>query len=760
MAKPIVLPPRRAAVLWFLLWFLSFPALPGEEPLEKKGEKEKPAPPPIVEVVEVTANLARERRDPVTFTEIQRPAITAAHRGQDLGLLLAETPNAYAYSDAGNGVGYSSLRIRGFDQRRIAVNINGIPWNTPETHQVYYIDLADFASGLERIQVQRGTGTALYGSPAVGGVINLETGHLGLERAGEIRLSAGSFGTRRAALKFGGPLGAAGWAWQARVSRVVSDGYRDRSWTRHTLGFLALEKFSPDSTWRFNLYGGPEKTHLAYYGVPIEYLLGRISGDADRDRKVNFLVEGETDTYFQPHLEILQDWRLGEGLVLSQAAYATFGRGYYRQFNEERTYPAAYDATGYPVEIRTVANAWRKRWISEQQLGYIPRLSWRHSGGTLFAGLEVRLHRGRHRGWITEGIIEGRPVEDRLPLYAYTNLKRSFGAFVRESLDLTPALTLNLELHGTRHEFEMVEDRVRGLGFKAAYSFFNPRAGVNWNIGERWNLYASLSRTGREPAVPDIWEAQDPWIRPRTLFNGANASLTRFSDPKARPERLRAAELGAGYRSEELVFKVNLYDMNFQDELVYAGGIDDDGNFRTTNAGRSVHRGIEVEAAARLPWGLKLAAFGSKSRDELKGLRLAGSPGVFADYSGNRVGLFPDALLRMTLQRDFGPVSVQLGGRRVGRIYLDQSENERKTPAVRRTPGYVDKKIEPFSLFDLRAGWRLPRGFSLDLWVENLADKRYAAFGYSYAYGDFSGFSTEFFPGAVRGIYLGLARTF
>ena len=176
---------RRRTVIAALLVSaaLSLAAHAADEAEDQPKEPSDAAPTPtdLVERVEVSSSVAKDREDSASFTDLDREEIAARHRGQDLGMLLAETPNAYAYSDAGNGVGYSYLSLRGFDQRRIAVNINGVPLNDPESHQVYFIDLADFAGSLQSLQVQRGTGTALYGSPAVGGAVNLETGALDRE---------------------------------------------------------------------------------------------------------------------------------------------------------------------------------------------------------------------------------------------------------------------------------------------------------------------------------------------------------------------------------------------------------------------------------------------------------------------------------------------------------------------------------------------------------------------------------------------------
>jgi iron complex outermembrane receptor protein len=742
---------------------------PPDAPAEDAGTEDRT--PRIVEEVVVSATTAEERHDPATFTDLSREEIRERNHGQDLAMLLADTPNAYAYSDAGNGIGYSYLSLRGFDQRRIAVNINGIPLNTPETHQVYFIDLADFAGVLDGIQVQRGTGTALYGSPAVGGVVNLDTGSLPLTPGGELQLGGGSFGTLRAAVRYGGPLAGGRWAWMARVSHVESDGYRDPSWTHHTLGYVALERFGTDSVLRINLFGGPERTQLAFLGVPREYLDGAITGDPDVDRRFNPLRPGETDTFVQPHLEVLHDWKVRDGLFLKNTAYVVVGRGYFRQFSDSFDFVEAYDPAGFPAATSPVLDAWRKRWIGETQTGWIPRLSLDHAKGQLVVGLETLFHRAHHEGTLVEGercigdgsdpCQETETVTSPLALYEYENRKTTVGAFVRETFRPTETLDLTAEIQATHHRFEMLHDQVRDLAWRTTYSFVTPRLGANWNFTDRWNAYASASTAESDPAFRDVFDPQDPFARPSSVFRDFDPASGVWSDPLAETEKLRDYELGAAFHGSALTFKANLYHMGFRDELIFAGGIDDDGIPLTDNAGRSTHEGIELELAARLPHEFDVAAHAAASRDVLDEYRqvFGPGPGDVVDYSGNRIALFPDHQARIRVGKRFGPARVVVGARRVGTIYLDNSENERKNPAARDVPGYVDKKIDPYTLCDLHAtlapkGWTRGRSsLALELTVDNLLDRRYAAFGYAFG-------TPEFVPGATRSFFLGATYGF
>jgi len=729
------------------------------------AEDESPLPSTLEEDVVVSSTVAKDRKDPASFTDLDAAAIDQINVGQDLSTLLGETMNAYAYSDAGNGYGYSYLRIRGFDQSRIAVNVNGVPLNTPESHQVYTIDLGDFATGLGLVQIQRGPGTALYGSPAVGGVVNLETGPLPAQFAGDLALTFGSFGTSRVSLGVGGPIRGSDWRYFVRAAHVESDGYRTPSWSRQTLLHVAFEHATPESIWRVMVFGGPEKTQLAYFGVPKDYL-----GD-DTLRRTNFLRPGETDSFFQPQLQVMNDRRLAPGLFLRNTAYVIVGTGSFRQFSDTLD----YDPLGTGVPEETVANAWRDRALSNRQVGWIPRLSFTHRGGELTAGMELLFHRGRHGGRVVEGAVctdptcaGTSPLPSPLTLYDFTNGKDTINLFVREALHVAPRASLNLELQATRHRFSMRDDRIRGYSWDGVYQFLTPRVGANWNVTDAWNLYAQLTKTESEPTFGNVWDPEDPSTDPAGRFGAYDPAQNRYSAPSAKPERLTSFELGAGYAHGTTHLKMNVYRMQFRDEFVFAGGLDDDGLPITVNAGRSLHQGVEFEAAGRIPGDVDLAGYLAVSHDVLQDETLLspdGAGGAFTiDYSGNRIALFPDHTARLSVARTFGPVRVTLSGRRVGTIYTDNSQNERQTPANRDAAGYVDKKVDPFTLVAAQAVADLSRfarrsagSLTVRLRVDNLLDARVAQFGYSYPVdAAYSQFYSEFFPAATRSFYAGL----
>jgi iron complex outermembrane receptor protein len=418
-----------------------------------------------------------------------------------------------------------------------------------------------------------------------------------------------------------------------------------------------------------------------------------------------------------------------------------------------------------------LADTWRKRSISNRRFGIVPTLSWEHGRGRLVAGADLMTHRGHHQGSVQQGAFCARPGPDGvceqpggalaapLVLYDYVNRKHTARAFVRESWRATPRLLLSVELQATHHVFSMDDDAVRDLGFDTSYTFLTPRLGVNWNPSDRLRAFASFSTARSEPTFTNVWDPQDPWANPAALFASFDSAARRYADATARPERLQAWEAGLGYHAARLGLSASLYWMDFRDELIFAGGIDEDGLPITDNAARSLHKGLELQGYARLG-DFRLDGHFAVSRDVLEDYLLRFGPAAedSLDYSGNRIALFPTHTGRLRLGYETGRWRAGFGLRRVGRLYLDNSENERKDPAARQAPGYVDKTIEPYTLADadlsVRLGGRAgERGLSLELLAANLFDERYSASGYVYG-------APYFYPAATRTLYAGVSVAF
>jgi iron complex outermembrane receptor protein len=391
------------------------------------------------EEVIITTTRASAQTDAIPHSNLTRDEIEHDYTAQDVPMLLASEPGVYAYSDAGNGVGYSYLQIRGFDQRKVSVLVNGVPHNDPESHQVYWVDMPDLLESATDIQVQRGVGASLYGASAAGGVVSLEVDPFAAEPGVRFNSGFGSYGTRRWSLSGQSGVGGDRYAVYGRYSRVVSDGYREQSWVDMWSYFIGLARYDRNLVNRFHAYGGEENLHLAYYGIDAATLA--------TDRRFNPLTyNDETDNFKQPHYELLTDWHINDRLTFHNTLFYIKGDGYYLQSDSYSTFDdlelapiLTKDSTQYePWRYETVVtdtaftydsqdarwhqvvnttfrrdtllsgdtvfvvgqypDAVLQRWVQNDFYGIVPRFELTHTKGRLEFGGSFDLHRGVHFG--------------------------------------------------------------------------------------------------------------------------------------------------------------------------------------------------------------------------------------------------------------------------------------------------------------------------------------------------------------------------
>ncbi len=698
--------------------------------------------------VEVTATRARAGETPVTLSNVSRKEIERGSWGQDVPMFLSQVPGFYAYNDNGHGVGYSYFTLRGFDMRRTAVALNGVPLNDAESHGVFFIDLADFLATTEGIQVQRGVGTNLYGSAAIGGSVDLQTRHPLLERRLRISTMDGAWDTRRITTEYDTGLSENGrWAATFRWSRLDTDGYRDQSWVKMWNYYGTVEYYGDRSTLRLVAFGGPEETHLAYDGISRAYLDGRITGDRRRDRRYNPLTYPEQiDRFFQPHEQLIHSWQLTDDLVLQNTLYYFQGDGYFKQYKTDRWMPE-YDLTpftGADGETIDTTDLVRKRVVEEWDGGWISQLGWTHSGGRgrLQAGAAIRLHQARHYGQVVWARFYPPELEPDHRYYDYEVDKKTVQPFVQEQYRLSDRVNLMAGVTWTSHRYELGKDRRNGVAFEESYDFVLPRIGVTVKPAEGWSLFANVSRGAREPALRDIYDPEDYWAE-RVHLEEEKLTDYEFGGQKT---------FTAGYA------RVNLYWLHFSNEIVWAGGLDDNGVPVTANGAVTNHRGLELEAAWNPleRWGGHLAV--SWSRNTFSRFEEFDWDGNPVDHSGNRIAGVPDWLATLQLTGGWGPVDALLTVRHVGRFYLDNTEDMRQFPEVRSDPDYIHRTNDEFTVLDLSLkvdlGRRLTdllaaRSAKLDLRVDNLTDELYTTFGYMDA-------EPLWTPAATRSVYAGL----
>lgn len=710
----------------------------------------------LEQTVVVTADRAVERESAVAFSNMDQREIDNRFHAQGIPTMLSEMPSATTYSDSGNNIGYTYLTLRGFDQRRISVMINGIPQNDPEDHNVYWVNFPDLASSLEDVQVQRGAGSGLYGPAAIGGSINLVTDRFSPEPKVTLTSGYGSYDTRKVGLTLNSGLLDNGWAVNAHLSKTMTDGYRHGAWVDFMSYFAGAAHYTPRSTTRIHVYGSLNRDHLNYYGTERFQTVNGNRVDVLADRKLRrqnpIVGNDEIEDFHQPHVEVLSEWALDENKTLHNSFFYVQGGGFFD-----------FDGTGWADEayfrltpengFTPVGNPGQslvRAFVNNHQAGWLPRLTLERRTSTTEIGFEARYHQSLH--WGSVRFAENLPPEitPEYRFYQYKGEKWIGGAYVGHTQRLNERVNVNGKVHVAAKRYRLFDEAFVGTEFTVPLLFVNPSLGVNVNLTDRVHGYASFARTSREPQLKNYYNAANSsgWGGQPQFAQDANGRFN-FDDPLAKPETLNDVELGAGYTSPSLHGTLNLFWMDFRDEIVSNGQLDQFGQPVTGNADKTLHKGVELTAAARVAPGLTLRGNLSVSRNTFKKHTVFDSSGQGTSFNGNRISGFPDVLgnVRATFERQGFRASLAV--QHVGKQYTDNSEDNRLDPAARSTPDYVPLFVEAYTVANLGLAYDFgPRlglkRLELRVDVNNLFDTLYET----------RGETTAFFPAATRNVFV------
>lgn len=732
---------------------------------------------PIVlegQAVEVTATRARERETPATFTNLSQEELRDVYYAQDVPMVLSQMPSITWYSENGNGIGYSYLKMRGFDQARIAVTLNGVPLNDAQSHFVYWIDMPDLGASVQDIQVQRGGGLSLYGASSVGGTINLATSDFAKQKGIQVSIGGGSFNTRKLSLAVGSGLVDNTYAVYGRFSKIRTDGYRRNAWSDLWSYHLSFARYEEALTTRVNIFGGPERTHLSYEGVTRQELVA--------DRRANkFTYLNETDNFNQPQYQLINEWQMSPNLLTRSTLYYIKGDGYYEQFKSAKKladyglspfqlsdsllYPRSfydYDVNGY---IKVSSNGKvtvkrtdlvRQKGLDLRDFGWIPSAEWTHENGILQVGGELRMNTGRHFGTLAWVAALPQGTQPGSLYYDYWGYRNSYALFVREQYRISPDLSLLGSIQYQATDYGIRDDAFTHHNYTLGYSFLMPRAGINYSITSALNMFANFSQVKREPTLNDIHNEGNPLFR--SMIPGV-----KYENPLLKPETLNDYELGIGYAAESWNLKLNAYWMDFRDELVFGGQINSVGEPILGNAEHSVHRGIELTATALPMKGFTLS--GNLTVSENYFVKYTehtydvDTVGNYVSYvrDGNKIAGFPGIIANARARYEKEWFSATLSLQHVGQQYIDNSENERHNPAARNMRGYVEKIVNAYTVASLTMQCEVPdvlglRRVVLSLYVNNLFDATYEYAGHI-GYDDGA---PRWFPAADRNLFASL----
>lgn len=701
--------------------------------------------------------LAKEGVTPVSFSKVTRKDIQNDYTMQDIPEYLSYLPSTTFYSDNGNGIGYNYISIRGFGQRRISISVNGIPQNDPEDHNVYWLDMPDLLESTEVVQVQRGAGAGIIGYPSIGGSINIVTSPFSNSPIFELSSSIGSYNTRKYSAKYSSGLINNKYSLYAKLSKTLSDGYRDNSWINFNSYHVSAARYDKNLTTIINIFGGPVSDGLAYYGLPKSFIKDK------KLRKTNFLTKDEIENFSQPHYELLNDWILTDNLKLNSSLFLVTGEGF---FDYDGSWSIYYDdyfrlkennfSSG---ELPT--NALIRAQVENKQWGWIPRLTWEHDNGTLILGAEYRNHRSLHWGAIkfAENLPVGLPRDYKY--YQYKGGKNIINSFINENYNITDDINILGEIQLSYHKYKLFDEKYLDNDISTDGLYLNPRLGFNYGLNERVNWFVSFARVTREPRLKNYYDAAESSGGAVPQFEQLTGGSYNFENPLVKPEKMHDIELGARYADKSFAINTNLFYMLFNDEIISKGQLDRFGQPITGNIDKTIHMGVEIDGSYKFNSNLSLifnasysSNFVSKGFTFIQTVDNAGNDIVKElSLKDNKIAGFPELTMNAIIRGNIGSFFGQLSAKYVGEYFSDNYDTKLSTLLVEYPDfvSYTDNKVESFVVLNFSGSYKLSipsTGTTLKVFaqVNNIFDNLYA----TYATGG------DFFPAAERNFIVGL----
>jgi len=660
-----------------------------------------------IELEEVFVSAIRVTKEsPVTFTNLTKEQLKPRNLGQDIPILLNYMPAVVTTSDAGAGVGYTGIRVRGSDATRVNVTINGIPYNDSESHGTFWVNMPDFASSTESLQLQRGVGTSTNGAGAFGASLNLATDGVSAEAYGQISSSFGSFNTLRNNLKFSTGLLNDHIEISGRLSRITSDGYIDRASSELDSYFLQGAFKNKNTFLKALFFGGHEITYQAWYGIDATTL--------EQDRTFNpsgiytdgngntQFYENEVDNYKQNHVQLLWNQQLNDDWRTNLALHYTRGRGFFEQFKEDDDFNV-YGFSPLIVNGETVntTDLVRRRWLDNDFYGTVFSAEYNKDNLKLILGGGWNTYEGKHFGEVIWAeFAPNSSIRDRY--YDDDSEKNDFNVFAKANYKLND----NWGLFGDL-QYRTVSYRANGddTGLvDDTFNFFNPKVGTTFDLNRNNNFYLSFAVANREP----------------------NRNDYEYGNPK--PEKLNDFELGWRYVSTDVQLNTNLYYMNYKNQLVLTGGLNDVGAPLRANIGDSYRIGLEVDATIAIGDEFRIAPnvalSSNKNKDfvfqrdgalqDLGNTNIAFSPNIII---GNRFSYIPGEKLQLSLLTKY-----------VGEQYMGNIDSERSVlEAYSQSDFNIQYVIEPSSII---------KNITLSALVNNIFNAKYVSNGYFFTYDD------------------------
>lgn len=708
--------------------------------------------PYLVEEV-IVRGIRAGQNDPVTTTTIDREEIEERNIIKDIPYVLKYSPSLVASSDAGHGVGYTGFRIRGTDANRINITIDGVPLNDAESHGVWWVNMPDFASSVENVQIQRGVGTSTNGSAAFGASLNFKTTNLKNKPYALLNSSYGSFNTRKNSLNLGSGMINDRFSFDLRLSEIHSDGYIDRAEADLQSLFLSAGHYSDKTIVKFNLIMGKEKTYQAWDGVP-GYILSEnrryngIGMYTDENGEIQY-YDNETDNYRQNHYHLHFSHELTPDLWFNSTLHYTKGAGYYEQYKEEESL-AEYLLPDIAIGDSIISNTdlIRQKWLDNDYYGIVFSLNMNKEKFDLNFGGGANQYIGDHFGEVIWARYAG-ISEIGHRWYENTGDKSDYNLYTKLNYRIFDQFRLysDLQLRGINYRIEGIDDDQRNITQNHDFLFFNPKVGLNYRPGNKQRMYFSFAVANREPN--------------RTNFVDADPNR-----PGPVHETLYNYELGYDLHLRNLRSNINFYYMKYDDQLVLTGEINDVGSAIMTNVEESYRLGVEFSGGIRLNRNVQWEGNLTLSRNRIKNMvSYVDNWDYWYDETGTEeiqireehgdtdIAFSPEIIASSIFSFNLlNHMKVSLQSKYVGKQYIDNTESE-------------ERKLDPYFVNDLLIDYNIPvkwsEELSVNLLIANLTDHEYESNAWIYRYyeGDKEQVIDGFYPQAgihfMAGIKLG-----
>ncbi|MDB9895245.1 TonB-dependent receptor [Flavobacteriales bacterium] len=699
---------------------------------------------------EVSVNALRANdKTPMAFTNISKSEIKKSNLGQDLTYLISLTPSVVTTSDAGAGIGYTGLRIRGTDPSRINVTINGIPVNDSESQGVWWVNMPDFASSLDNIQIQRGVGTSTNGAAAFGASINLKTLALNKKAYTITNNSVGSFNTLKNNIEFGSGMLNNKFTFDGRLSKISSDGYIDRATSDLKSLYLQGAYFGKKSVLKAIVFSGQERTYQAWNGVPKKYL--------DTNRTFNsYTYENEVDNYNQTNYQLHYNEQLNSKTNIHLATHYTHGEGYFESEKLNQNL-AEYGLNNILIGSDTISSTdlIRRKWLNNDFGGITYSINHKNDLVNLVVGGANNVYSGQHYG----NVIWAQYMSNGLYNHQYyKNIATKYdnNIFIKTNFQASEKTSLFLDLQSRNIEYEFNGSDIDGnIGVQEVkLDFFNPKFGLSHKMNEEQLLYGSFAVANKEPNRSDYIE----------------------SSPNSRPlhETLYDTEIGFKYSTKDFKFNANAYIMNYDNQLIKTGEINDVGYFTSENVKKSFRRGLEIEGSIllskKLAWAANMTLSENKIDTFIQYIDSWDTGGQQETiYSETDLAFSPSIIWASQLTYNFQDnLSLDFITKYVGEQFIDNSSSE-------------DRKLDDYIVNNLRLSYsfnsKIFNYARLSLQINNLFDEEYVSSAWIYRFvsngydpseddhyvtkGSDGGYNMAgYFPEATRNYLIGLTLGF